>query len=193
MRRLLLSRRREVTVGLMPNVGVYLSEELEARIRRLKEKEVVINVSSICQEALDRHLSELELKPGERRVARLVERLRVARTPVQRTQDTGRREGVRWAEETAAWEDIKAVTAWDQIYWDGDSDGSHVLVDFYPVGGLDITDLPDPNTLCPDLAHQPGSHDVAFWEGFREGVRVIHAMVQPELEPGVIDPDDIPF
>lgn len=174
----------------MPNVGVYLSE---ARIRRLKEKDVVINVSSICQEALDRHLSELELNPGERRVTRLVERLRVARTPLQRTHDVGRREGVRWAEETAAWEEIKAVSLWDRIEWDTGSVGSHVVVDRSPLESIDLTDLPDATDLCPDLLHQPSSHDVAFWEGFRDGVRAIREVVRQELEPGEVYPDEIPF
>ena len=93
----------------MPNLGVYIPEVLNARLQRLREKGLDLNASGVFQRALEAAVEAEEKALAGDRVARVVARLRVARTPMESANAEGEAAGAQWAEDVAALSELHRV------------------------------------------------------------------------------------
>jgi len=86
----------------LPNLGVYIPEVLNSRLQRLREKGLDLNASGVFQQALEAAVEAEEKALAGDRLARVVARLRVARTPLESANADGEAAGAAWAEDVAA-------------------------------------------------------------------------------------------
>jgi hypothetical protein len=93
----------------LPNLGVYIPEVLNSRLQRLREKGLDLNASGVFRQALEAAVEAEEKALAGDRVARLVTRLRAARTPMESAQADGEAAGSQWAEDLAALSELHRV------------------------------------------------------------------------------------
>jgi predicted transcriptional regulator len=71
-----LTRDIAMSKGLSMNLGVYIPDQLNARLQRLREKGIDLNASNVARRALEAAVeAEEEVLAGDR-IARVVTRLR---------------------------------------------------------------------------------------------------------------------
>lgn len=97
----------------MPNVGVYIPDALDQRVRRLKELGVEVPVSAICQRCLETSVEAEEKAIKGDRMARLIARVQRTRTAEEQAVADGEGAGRRWAEDVAARSEMEAVRVLD--------------------------------------------------------------------------------
>ncbi|MDA8261998.1 MAG: hypothetical protein M0Z47_04120 [Actinomycetota bacterium] len=100
----------------MPSVGIYLSDALHGRIQRLKERGVELNASAVAQRALEAAVEAEESALEGDRLRRLVFRLQSTRSAVEEAVASGLAAGRTWAEDVAAFSELKAVAAIEAAY-----------------------------------------------------------------------------
>lgn len=93
----------------MPNLGIYLPDTLHSRIQRLKEMNIDIPTSTICQHCLEQAVTAEEKALAGDRLAKVVARLRSTKTASEQVSDEGKALGRRWAEDTANLADLRKV------------------------------------------------------------------------------------
>lgn len=93
----------------MPNLGVYIPEVLNSRLQRLREKGLDLNASGVFRQALEAAVEAEEKALAGDRVARLLTRLRVARTPMESAKADGEAAGSQWAEDLATLSELRQV------------------------------------------------------------------------------------
>ena len=133
-------------------LSVYVPDDLAERLTAVKDR---INVSEVCQAALSTAVAAAEsARLGDERPT-IIERLRRARTPEEQLSDRGFADGRRWAAESAALTDLKAIASPGTA----DSGAAGLLVALgFPDGGK-----------------------LAYVIGFREGARAVWDSVRSEL------------
>src|SRR5207245_9432911 len=77
------------------------------RPQRLRDKGGELNASNVFRQAREGAVEVEEKALGGDRVARLVARLRTARTPMEAARADGEAAGAQWAEETAAYSELR--------------------------------------------------------------------------------------
>jgi hypothetical protein len=164
-------------------LSIYIPDNLADRLRVVKDE---LNVSEVCQAAITESVAAAEsARAGDSRQL-IAQRLRRTRTPEQQLRDQGVAVGRRWAADSAALVDLKAVAgsaasdrtlggASDRVrLWHqtvaasslGKPSGFGEAV----LGGIALVGM-------TSYAAQP-----AYLDGFREGARQIWELVRPELE-----------
>jgi hypothetical protein len=93
----------------LPNLGVYIPDVLNSRLQRLREKGLDLNASGVFRQALEAAVEAEEKALAGDRTARLVSRLRVARTPMESATADGEAAGSQWAEDLATLSELRRV------------------------------------------------------------------------------------
>jgi hypothetical protein len=182
-----------VVYTYLMKLTIYVPDPLSQRLETVKE---AINVSEVCQSALERAIAGVEAaRLGDER-SRIVERLRVARSPEQRAYDAGQGEGGRWASETAALDEIKRVVRWETVSYvetPGGTLGWRVgwLVPKARGPFAVVVDPFNPPEYEPGYVSIPTSFEPVtakslarladYWNGFHAGVAAIYDLVKPDL------------
>ncbi len=109
----------------MPSINIYVPGPLALRLEPLKER---INVSEVCQAALERAVDAEEVAGKGDRIQRVVERLARARSPKEEARFAGRQTGVLWAEEKAAWSELLQVADLQRVAAEGFALGEDLKV-----------------------------------------------------------------
>lgn len=93
----------------MPNIGIYVSDTLDQRIRRLKERGADVQVSAVCQKGLEAAVEAEERSLDGDRMARLIARVNRTRTAAEQAEAEGVAAGRQWAEDVAAFSEMTEV------------------------------------------------------------------------------------
>jgi hypothetical protein len=172
---------------------IYVPDALSQRLETVKE---TINVSEVCQSALERAVAGAEAaRLGDER-SRIVERLRAARSPEQRAHDAGQGEGARWAAETAALDEIRRVLRWETVLYVEPPAGNlrwrvgwlvpKQMGPLLIISGLSPPDYEPGYVAIPTsfepIAARPLTRLAPYWNGFRAGVAGVYELVKGELE-----------
>lgn len=178
----------------MPNIGIYVPDALDQRLRRLKDLGVEIPVSTVCQKGLEAAIVAEERALRGDRLTRLIARVSRTRTAAEQAQDDGEAVGRRWAEDVAALSEMrKALDIRDDMRkyeFNGVSGGRREDGSLFLVVSVDedepITyDVPDsvPQEFIGELASEGrlAPHaDRAIW-GFLEGACAVLAELEAAL------------
>jgi hypothetical protein len=173
----------------MPNINVYLSAPLGARLDQYKDR---IKISEVCQAALEFAIEAEEEADRGNRLPRIISRLQSALSPRAAARMAAFEVGRDWAERTATMDELRHVAELREVactmFADADS-----LVD-YASGGVGIRwmdemgeqgeryVLPDsiPRDFFPESATS-GFFDASV-QGFVEGATKLWGDVQAELK-----------
>lgn len=93
------------------SLTIWIGSERRRRLATLKASGSSINVSKVCQDALDKAMDTEEEAHSHSRIARVLARLRETRPPQVRAFDTGQRAGRLWAEEVATLSEMRSLAA----------------------------------------------------------------------------------
>jgi Arc/MetJ-type ribon-helix-helix transcriptional regulator len=156
----------------VPNLGVYIPDQLNARLQRLRDKGIDLNASNVARRALEVAVEAEEKALEGDRVPRLLARLASTKTARELAEAEGEAAGRAWAEEVAALSELRTVRAllekmdseqlevykvdtgssrvlFQLMKWEADTDGPIVLDDQYtmpvsvPKEFFDRATLPD--------------------------------------------------
>jgi hypothetical protein len=94
----------------VPNIGIYVSEPLHARLQRLKEHGVELSVSAVCQRGLEAAVEAEEKALRGDRLARLLARVKSAKTLAEQVEAEGDAAGRAWAEDVATLSEMKRIS-----------------------------------------------------------------------------------
>ena len=179
---------------------IYVPDSLSQRLDTVKQ---AINVSEVCQSALERAVTGAEaVRLGDER-SRILARLRVARSPEQRAHAAGQGEGMHWAAETAALDEIERVLGWETISLTEPPSRDRG----WAVGWM-TTKLPGTAVVFSNLTSLeyepvyfavPSSFEpvtaraltrvAPYWNGFRDGVARVYELIKGDLGATPPDPD----
>ncbi len=95
----------------MPNLGVYIPDQLNSRLQRLRDKGIDLNASNVARRALEVAVEAEEKALEGDRMPRLLARLASTKTARELAEAEGEAAGRAWAEEVAAHSELKAIRA----------------------------------------------------------------------------------
>ncbi len=212
------SSTKEPTDQRAFRLNITVKPETKSRLDEARNRRRVdINVSQVCDRAINAELDRAENPELSDLVARLsVESDRRRGVPYR----LGHAEGSRWARETGSWAEVCMYGRMDEadvvlgdVTWTWTKDGERVTGQGLGFTGRFAAPEQDYARNTPrywgapcfvdsdgDFEKRPHLCD-QYWRGWLAGVRDVFAEVSTVLEPvdedvpasGDIDPDDIPF
>src|SRR5262249_35044755 len=93
-------------------VTIYLPKPLATRLEAVKDR---VNVSKVCQDAIEIAVATEERIGTDDRKARVVRRLLEAEEARDRLYRQGIADGQSWAESAATWDQLKEVATWGPL------------------------------------------------------------------------------
>ena len=88
---------------------IYVPDPLMERMNKLKHKGVVINISGVCQQALEMRVEREEQSARGVAIASVLQRLEVTKSPAEQAFAQGAAMGRRWAREIASESELRTV------------------------------------------------------------------------------------
>lgn len=166
-------------------VNIYIPQPLAARLDAVRGR---VNLSKVCQDAIETAVAAEERIGTDERKSRVVRRLLELDGGRTRHFRQGFSDGQSWAESTATWPYLKEVAAWGKILSVGQ------LVRRRPrsveIPGAAAVAAVEPTTVklyLPASVPPPPKLDsedklVMYWRGFRDGVQSVHELVKDAFE-----------
>lgn len=178
---------------------IWIGSERRRRLATVKASGSSMNVSKVCQEALDRALDSEEQVLTRSRIARVLARLRDTRPPQVRAFESGQRAGRLWAEEVATLSEMRLVTG-IRSHAEGKAcvtvnelQAKVISVTWYGSQGEEIVETFPPSVPAEFLRQaQDSVYRGELVGGFMEGAAFVHDLVEQALnreEVGAADPE----
>ena len=178
-------------------VTVWIGSDRKRRLAALKAAGASMNVSKVCQDALDKAMTSEEQALTRSRIARVLARLRDSRPPEARAFETGERAGRLWAEEIATLSEMRLIGtirshAGDRLSVLVDAtQGGFVSVTWRAGAGEDIVEtLPSSVPFEFFRQAQESAYRGELVSGFIDGASLVHDLVERALERGDVGTAD---
>jgi hypothetical protein len=173
----------------MPNVGIYLSQDVFDALEVRRKSNRPIKLSEVCRSAIEAALGEGPDPSDDERRRAIVERLRASLTPSGKAAERGRRAGRMWAENEATWPDLRSAATWAVVRVEPTLvlRASEARLPYESAVFVDGQQLPHLGGL-PSCAEALDSSMYsaplveAFWSGFTEGAKEIYLLVLPDMD-----------
>lgn len=88
---------------------IYVPDALVDRITKLKENGVTLNISGICQEAIEQQVDVAERSDRGLGLGKVLRRLEITKAPSELTEMRGAAMGRRWASDTASEQELRSL------------------------------------------------------------------------------------
>jgi hypothetical protein len=173
----------------MPNVNIYISTPLSARLEQYKDR---LKISEVCQSALEIAIEAEEEADRGNRLPRIISRLQSALSPRDTARAAAFDVGRAWAERTASMGELRQVADLREVACTTFADADSLVK--YASGGVGIVWVDEtgergPRQALPDSVPQSFFADAAvsvFFDasvqGFVEGAAKLWGDVQAELK-----------
>jgi len=173
----------------MARLTIYVPDRLSERMAQYRDR---LNLSAVCQAAIERAVeAEERLIEGDQ-LARLVARLQITSSPEERIFAEGVLEGRLWAETVASWPELVEVSGWPDAVNSVQIHEGRVLlatvIEFRSGGSVSFGGPQyawGPRAVPRSFDGQAKALilEPEYWGGFVAGAKEVHGLVHPLMTP----------